>query len=131
MRQVWITKRGGPEVLQVREAADPAPKEGEVRIRVAATAVNFADVLARMGLYPAAPPLPAVVGYEVAGTVDWLEAEENYVRLHAGRESYLVRRTLAGLEERLDPARFVRVHRSHIVNLAASANCTRGATGTG
>ncbi len=70
MRQVWITKRGGPEVLQVREAADPAPREGEVRIRVAAAGINFADVLARMGLYPDAPPLPAVVGYEVAGTVD-------------------------------------------------------------
>ena len=51
--------------------------------------------------------------------VDWLEAEENYVRLHAGAESYLVRGTLAGLEERLDPARFIRVHRSHIVNLAS------------
>jgi hypothetical protein len=36
MRQIWITRRGGPEVLQVREAADPVPKEGEVRIRVAA-----------------------------------------------------------------------------------------------
>ncbi|HEU4883302.1 MAG TPA: medium chain dehydrogenase/reductase family protein [Longimicrobium sp.] len=70
MRQVWITKRGGPAVLQVREAADPAPGEGEVRIRVAAAGVNFADVLARMGLYPDAPPLPTVVGYEVAGTVD-------------------------------------------------------------
>lgn len=70
MRQIWITRRGGPEVLQVREAADPVPGEGEVRIRVAATGVNFADVLARMGLYPDAPPLPAVVGYEVAGTVD-------------------------------------------------------------
>jgi two-component system, LytTR family, response regulator len=51
--------------------------------------------------------------------VDWLEAEENYVRVHAGAESYLVRGTLAGLEERLDPARFIRVHRSHIVNLAS------------
>jgi NADPH:quinone reductase-like Zn-dependent oxidoreductase len=70
MRQVWITRRGGPEVLQVREAADPVPAEGEVRIRVAAAGINFADVLARMGLYPDAPPLPTVVGYEVAGTVD-------------------------------------------------------------
>jgi NADPH:quinone reductase-like Zn-dependent oxidoreductase len=70
MRQVWITKRGGPEVLQVREAPDPEPKPGEVRIRVAAAGINFADVMARLGLYPAAPPLPAVVGYEVAGTID-------------------------------------------------------------
>ena len=51
--------------------------------------------------------------------IDWLEAEENYVRLHAGPASYLVRGTLAGLEERLDPAKFIRVHRSHIVNLGS------------
>ncbi|HEY0037168.1 MAG TPA: medium chain dehydrogenase/reductase family protein [Longimicrobium sp.] len=70
MRQVWITRRGGPDVLQVREAPDPEPGPGEVRIRVAAAGINFADILARMGLYPDAPRLPAVVGYEVAGTVD-------------------------------------------------------------
>ncbi|MFN7134733.1 MAG: alcohol dehydrogenase catalytic domain-containing protein, partial [Myxococcales bacterium] len=70
MRQVWIPKIGGPEVLEVREAADPVPGHGQVRIRVAAAGVNFADVLARMGLYPDAPRLPTVVGYEVAGTID-------------------------------------------------------------
>lgn len=70
MRQVWITRRGGPEVLEVRDAPDPEPRAGEVRIRVAASGINFADILARMGLYPDAPPLPAVVGYEVAGSVD-------------------------------------------------------------
>ncbi|HTE56071.1 MAG TPA: medium chain dehydrogenase/reductase family protein [Kofleriaceae bacterium] len=72
MRQVWITRRGGPEVLEVREAPDPEPGPGEVRVRVAAAGINFADVMARMGLYPDAPPLPAVVGYEVAGTVERL-----------------------------------------------------------
>jgi NADPH:quinone reductase-like Zn-dependent oxidoreductase len=41
-----------------------------VRITVGAAGVNFADVMARLGLYPDAPPLPAVVGYEVAGVVD-------------------------------------------------------------
>jgi two-component system, LytTR family, response regulator len=51
--------------------------------------------------------------------VDWIEAEENYVRLHSGADSYLVRGTLTALEERLDPERFVRAHRSHIVNLEA------------
>ncbi len=70
MRQVWIPKTGGPDVLEVREAADPTPGLGEVRIRVAASGVNFADLMARVGLYPDAPPLPAVVGYEVAGTID-------------------------------------------------------------
>jgi synaptic vesicle membrane protein VAT-1 len=70
MRQIVITKVGPPEVLRVVEAPDPVPGEGEVRIAVRAAGVNFADVMARLGLYPDAPPLPAVVGYEVAGVVD-------------------------------------------------------------
>lgn len=70
MRSVWIPRIGAPEVLEVREGPDPHAGPGEVRIRVAASGVNFADVMARMGLYPDAPKLPCVVGYEVAGTVD-------------------------------------------------------------
>jgi NADPH:quinone reductase-like Zn-dependent oxidoreductase len=70
MKQVWITARGGPEVLQLREAPDPQPQAGELRIRVRACGINFADILARQGLYPDAPKLPAVVGYEVSGVVD-------------------------------------------------------------
>ncbi len=70
MRQVWITRRGEPDVLALREAPDPVPAAGEVRIRVAYAGVNFADVMIRMGLYPDAPPLPLVPGYEAAGTVD-------------------------------------------------------------
>ncbi len=72
MKQVWIPTVGGPEVLEVREAADPEPGPGEVRVRVKASGINFADILARMGLYQDAPPLPCVVGYEVAGEVDAL-----------------------------------------------------------
>ena len=49
--------------------------------------------------------------------IDWLEAEGNYVRLHAGRESYLLRDTISALESQLDPRKFVRVHRSAIVNI--------------
>ncbi|MBM0257151.1 medium chain dehydrogenase/reductase family protein [Micromonospora sp. 4G55] len=70
MRAVWITKAGGPEVLEVRETPDPEPAFGEVRIRVRAAGLNFAEVMARMGLYPDAPRTPCVVGYEVAGVVD-------------------------------------------------------------
>ena len=61
MRQVWITRTGPPEVLELREAADPAPRAGEVQIRVRAISINFADIMARLGLYPDAPKLPAVV----------------------------------------------------------------------
>jgi NADPH:quinone reductase-like Zn-dependent oxidoreductase len=72
VRQIWIPRFGGPDVFELREAPDPEPKAGEIRIRVAATGVNFADVMARLGLYPDAPPRPMVVGYEVAGVVDAL-----------------------------------------------------------
>jgi synaptic vesicle membrane protein VAT-1 len=70
VRQAVITRTGGPDVIQMKEAPDPTPGPGEVRIAVRAAGVNFADVMARLGLYPDAPPLPAVVGYEVAGVLD-------------------------------------------------------------
>lgn len=49
--------------------------------------------------------------------VDWFEAAGNYVRLHVGDKSHLIRSTMSALEEQLDPTRFVRIHRSTIVNL--------------
>jgi NADPH:quinone reductase-like Zn-dependent oxidoreductase len=70
MRQIWITRVGPPEVLQVREAPDPVAGAGQVRIRVRAAGINFADLSARTGLYPDAPKIPCVVGYEVSGVVD-------------------------------------------------------------
>jgi NADPH:quinone reductase-like Zn-dependent oxidoreductase len=69
MKAVVITKRGGPGVLHVQEKPDPVLGAGGVRIQVAAAGVNFADVMARIGLYPDSPDTPCVVGYEVAGTV--------------------------------------------------------------
>lgn len=70
MRAVVITKHGDPSVLQVQQRPDPPPPgPGQLRIDVRAAGVNFADHLARVGLYPDAPKLPAVVGYEVAGIV--------------------------------------------------------------
>lgn len=75
MKQIWITGTGGPEKLQVREAPDPAPKAGELRVRVAASGINFADLLVRHGLYPGAPKFPCVVGYECSGIVDQVGAD--------------------------------------------------------
>ena len=71
MRAVVITKHGDPSVLQVQQRPDPPPPgPGQLRVAVRAAGVNFADLLARVGMYPDAPKLPAVVGYEVAGTVE-------------------------------------------------------------
>jgi len=70
MRQVVIARHGAPEVLEIREGPDPLPADDDIRIRVRAAGINFADILARLGLYPDAPKPPMVVGYEVAGRVD-------------------------------------------------------------
>lgn len=69
MRAVVMTRHGPPEVLQVEERPEPRPGPGEIAVDVRAAGVNFADIMARMGLYMAAPKPPSVVGYEVAGTV--------------------------------------------------------------
>ncbi len=70
MRAVVITGHGPPEMLQVQERPNPPVGPGEVRIAVKAAGINFADTLARIGLYPDAPKPPCVVGYEVAGEVE-------------------------------------------------------------
>jgi NADPH:quinone reductase-like Zn-dependent oxidoreductase len=70
MRAVVLTGHGGPEVLRVEERPDPTVGPGEVRIDVRAAGINFADTMARVGLYPDAPKPPCVLGYEVAGEVE-------------------------------------------------------------
>lgn len=76
MRAIAIEKFGGPEVLQLVERPLPEPARGEVRVRVHATAVNRADVLQRMGNYPAPADAPKdIPGLEIAGVVDALGAD--------------------------------------------------------
>ena len=72
MRALVITEHGPPEVLRVQERPEPEPGPGQVRVRVRAAGINFADLLARTGLYPEAPKPPCVVGYEFAGDVESL-----------------------------------------------------------
>jgi putative PIG3 family NAD(P)H quinone oxidoreductase len=70
MRAAVITRAGGPEVLEIRDVARPLPREGEVLIRVAASALNRADLLQRAGRYPAPAGAPSdIPGLEIAGTV--------------------------------------------------------------
>jgi NADPH:quinone reductase-like Zn-dependent oxidoreductase len=73
MKAVVLTRTGGPEVFEILERPDPAVGAGEVRIAVHAAGLNFADTMARVGLYPDAPKLPCVLGYEVAGEVESIE----------------------------------------------------------
>ena len=65
------------------------------------------------------------------GEIDWIEAEGNYVRIHFGKQSSLMRETLTRLAAQLDPRKFPRIHRSRLVNMIAFRNCSRGRAATG
>jgi putative PIG3 family NAD(P)H quinone oxidoreductase len=69
MRAVVVTEPGEPEVLEVQEVPDPAPKPGEVLVRVAAAGINRADLLQRQGNYPPPTGAPPYLGMECSGTI--------------------------------------------------------------
>lgn len=70
MRAIVTTGNGDVRVMRVETRPDPLPAPGEVLIRVKASGLNFADILARQGLYPDAPPKPCIMGYEVSGVIE-------------------------------------------------------------
>ena len=72
MKTMVVREYGGPEVLELREAPVPEPGEGEVRIKVEACGINYADIMQREGLYPNGPRPPFGAGFEVAGVIDAL-----------------------------------------------------------
>ncbi len=70
MKAILIPKPGGPEALVYGESLDPVPADGEVVVRVRATAVNRADLLQAAGKYPPPPGAPEILGLEAAGEVE-------------------------------------------------------------
>ena len=80
MRQIWITKPGDVSVLQIRESEHPVPGQDDVLIEVKAIGINFADIMARIGMYFDAPPTPCVVGYEVSGIVEEVGAQVTNIK---------------------------------------------------
>jgi len=70
MRAIVTTRNGDVDVMKVETRPDPTPGKGEVLIRVKAAGLNFADIMARQGLYPDGPKKPCVMGYEVSGMVE-------------------------------------------------------------
>jgi NADPH:quinone reductase-like Zn-dependent oxidoreductase len=95
LRAVLLREPGGPEQLELAEVPDPEPGDGQVLLRVRAAGINFSDVLTRQGRYPQAPPLPTVLGYEVAGEVDGRRVmsgsvSTGYSELCAADEEWLV-----------------------------------------
>jgi len=69
-RAVMLTRKGGPEALQVVDLPIEEPGPGRLRVRVRAAGVGSTDLIMLGGSYPFAPPIPFVPGYEIAGVVD-------------------------------------------------------------
>src|SRR5881409_1858909 len=70
MRAAVATRAGGPEVLEIHDVPRPLPRDGELLVRVHASALNRADIMQRQGRYPAPPGWPAnILGMEIAGEV--------------------------------------------------------------
>ncbi|HZD10324.1 MAG TPA: zinc-binding dehydrogenase [Candidatus Binatia bacterium] len=98
MKRVWAMRSGPPEVLSLRDEPDPAPRTGEVRIRVEAIGVNFTDVLGRMGKTSDGLQAPFVPGLEVSGEIDMVapgvrgfkEGEAVFAFTHGGAYADLV-----------------------------------------
>lgn len=70
MRAVVLEATGGPEQLVLRDVPEPSPGDRQAIVDVRAAAINFADVLIRLGRYPQMPELPTVLGSEIAGEID-------------------------------------------------------------
>lgn len=71
MKGIYIVRHGdADEAFEVRETPKPVPKPGEVLVKVEGFGLNFADVMARKGMYEDAPPIPSLIGYDVVGTVE-------------------------------------------------------------
>ncbi len=70
MQVIRLERHGPSSVFELRELVEPEPGPGEVRIAVQAAGINFADILARQGIYPDCPPLPCTLGYEAAGVIE-------------------------------------------------------------
>src|SRR5918995_1385654 len=94
MQAVVQTRSGGPEVLEAQDRPEPELGERDVRIAVRAAGVNFADIMARVGLYPPAPKPPCVLGYELSGVVE--EVGEGVFRRWRGRRSWSTTPRLMG-----------------------------------
>lgn len=71
-KRVVVPQYGGPEVITVTEEDIPAPKAGEVRVKVLAAGVGLPDVLAREGVHPETPHAPYTPGWDLVGIVDQL-----------------------------------------------------------
>ncbi|MBQ0732910.1 zinc-binding dehydrogenase [Aquimarina celericrescens] len=82
MKAAHLVKYGAPETaFEIKEIAKPKPESNQVLIKVEAFGINFADIMARLGLYKDAPPLPAILGYDVIGYIEQIGADVKKLKI--------------------------------------------------
>jgi len=127
MKAIALIKTGDAvNAFKVIETTKPQPQKGEVLIKVAAFGLNFADVMARRGMYKEAPPLPAVLGYDVAGTVEAIG--ENVTAIKIGDRVTAMTRFGGYAEYATTNASAVAVIPANIDNATATALTTQFCT---
>ncbi|MFO0685390.1 MAG: medium chain dehydrogenase/reductase family protein [Sandaracinus sp.] len=140
-RATMLTKKGGPETLQIVERPLPIPGPGEVRVRVHATGVGSTDVTMRRGYYPYAPSIPFVPGYESIGTVDAVGTGVSELRVgdrvcallvHGGYATHVVRAASEWVRvpEGLDDAEAVALVLNYVTAYQAIHRSAKLAPGT-
>ncbi len=127
MKAIALVKTGpAATAFEVREIPKPQPQKDEVLIKVAAFGLNFADVMARKGMYKEAPPLPAILGYDVAGSVEAIG--ENVSTIKIGDRVMAMTRFGGYAEYAVTNANAVAVVPGNIDNPSATALTTQYCT---
>jgi NADPH2:quinone reductase len=119
MKAAYVTRYGGPEVLEIREAPVPRPHAHQILVRVRAIGLNFADVFARFGVYPGTPQAPFIPGLEFSGDVVAVGPD---VRGFKGRERVM------GYSRLGSHAEYVALNESLATTIPASMSYEEGAS---
>lgn len=127
MKAIFLVKTGNPfKAFEVREVPMPLPADDEVLIKTTISGLNFADVVARNGMYKEAPPIPCVLGYDVAGIVE--ATGKNVTNVKKGDEVMAMTRFGGYAEYAITKASAVAKILPGINNAAATALATQYCT---
>ena len=118
MKAAFATSYGGPGVLEIRDAPEPTPQAGEILVSVRSFGLNFADLLARMGVYPGTPKPPFIPGMEFAGEV---------AAVGSGASLFRLGDRVMGFSRRGSHAEYVAVSERMVVGIPRSMSFDEGA----
>jgi len=118
MKAVFVTRYGGPEVMEIREAPSPTTGVGQILVRVRAIGLNFADIFGRLGVYPGTPKPPFIPGLEFSGDV--AEVGPGVTRFSVGQR-------VMGYSRLGSHAEFVSLSEEYATAIPASMNYQEGA----